>query len=151
MHRAIHTATLVLALAAQAGNGGCEVHVLPQACDVKFRGIQVDQGYVTDVVTPVCDEPPQRHLLHAWIEYRRVGEYARLGRQRDGVTDDLPDREGKTKVTLTVRDCVEGWYRSAAHVEGVGPVSSEYPQGLRFDAVFHGASEYLSVADCEEG
>lgn len=139
-----------LLVAHAAAPGGCEAaNDLVAQCDVLYRGIKVEHGTVTDVVHPVCDRRPEWHVLHAWIEYKRIGEYSRLS-QRDAVTRDIPDQSGFS-VPVSVPDCVEGWYRTAAHVEGAGPASEQYPKGIPFDRTLYSAHTYLTVDDCQEG
>ncbi len=136
-----------MVLASQAGDAACDV--TPKACDVWFDDLHVVNGSVTDTVHPYCADPPQWHVLHAWIEYKRIGEFAQYGR-RQVVTEDIPDDEG-FDVTVTVGDCVEGWYRTAARAEGVGPVEQYSQHGVPFDVTLYSPHTYLTAEDCRGG
>ncbi len=47
-----------------------------KACELTFAGITVKAGKAWDTVTATCDAEhrPQRHLLQAWIEYKRFDD-----------------------------------------------------------------------------
>lgn len=85
---------LALVLATQAGDSSCAP--VPKACQIDTRGIRVEQGLVTDVITAICDPQPRTHRLDGWMEYRTEpgGTWRRVGVKE---TDHRrPDAEGLT-------------------------------------------------------
>lgn len=109
-------AAAAVVLASQAGDASC--NVTPWACREDTRGIRVEQGVVTDVITVTCDEPrPRTHTLDAWIEYssdsdekwRRAGEVE--------TTSAIPDADG-LPLHIEAWECVSGQYRAAWRVNG---------------------------------
>jgi hypothetical protein len=127
MHRAIHATALVLVLAAQTASGGCEDTGTPgYDCHVSERGLQVENGYVTDVVRNWCEVglAPQRQTFITWIETRRNPDDRWLVSGRSSPSDDVPDSDGVTHVLRDGRcqhDIEYGmaWHASGADHNGV--------------------------------
>jgi hypothetical protein len=74
MRKALHATALVLVLAAQATSGGCQdTGTLGYSCHVETRGLEIENGYVTDVVRNWCEPglEPKRQMFSVWIETRR--------------------------------------------------------------------------------
>lgn len=133
-------AALAVVLAMQAGDSSCEPST--KACQIDTRGIRVEDGVVTDVITATCNPPPRTHRLDGWIEYRAdVGEPWRiLGRKRTERV--VPDAEGFPMRVQGGR-CVPGVYRTAWQATGVGP-NDERPFNFSDGDVFS------TTLDCEE-
>ena len=83
--------TLTALLAAQPS--GCAPSATPKACDVAFAGLTVQAGKVWDTVTATCDagHRPLRHMLQAWIEYKRFDDFVSY----DRAATTWPDRGGQ--------------------------------------------------------
>lgn len=99
MHRAVHVTALLLVLAAQTASGGCQDTGAPgYSCHVSTRGLQVENGRVTDVVTNWCEAGlgPQRQTFITWIETRRHRADDWLVASRSGVSDGIPGPTGQT-------------------------------------------------------
>ncbi|MGQ0773901.1 MAG: hypothetical protein ACT4NY_05705 [Pseudonocardiales bacterium] len=139
--------TLAVVLVTQSGDSSCTP--LPKACALSFQGIHVQAGEVRDVVTPTCDLPPRQHVLHAWMEYKAIGEYSPLGR-RQVVSRAIPDRTG-FPVPVSAGTCAQGWYRAVVHVDGVGPSTTADPEGLPFDVTETGREKFITAQDCNGG
>lgn len=122
-------AVAVLATTSTTSECGAE---LPKSCTVLFRGLQVENGQVTDVLRPVCDpaHPPQLHKVRAWIEHKPFGgEWKQVG-SRTPVAFTIPDEEG---FPIEVRaTCKEGAYRSGYEVTGRGASLPGNPSGNPF-------------------
>jgi hypothetical protein len=75
-------------------------------------GPTVHVDAVTDTLHVSCSPPPRSHTVVARMDYRRVGDYAPLGRAT--FIDRIPDQRG---YDVPVRvPCVSGWYRATATV-----------------------------------
>lgn len=135
---------VVLAAATTTSECGAE---LEKACTVLFRGLEIENGQVTDVLTPICDVPPQTHKINAWIEYKNIGEWSPLG-PRSVLALTIPDKTGfPIKVTAP---CLEGAYRSGYHVTGRGPALPDNPRGKPFEDQDYGwTMRIYSVGDCK--
>lgn len=114
---------VVVVLATQAGDGGCQA--VPWACDADTRGIRVENAVVTDEVSVTCTDPkPRTHRLDAWIDYRpENGDWRRAGEKK--TTHDRPDP--KTKLTISAWECAPGDYRAAWQVTGIAGDPGETP------------------------
>lgn len=58
-----HLLALAVILAIQAGDTSCQTSATPKACQIDTRGIRVEGGLVTDVITATCDPKPRTHRL----------------------------------------------------------------------------------------
>lgn len=133
-------AALVLAATAPGGCGP----TTSQACEIRFGGIEIAGGLVREVVTPTCALRPQRHLLHAQLEYRAVGEYSPIG--REAVSRTIPDTTG---YPATVSGpCLKGWYRTKVRVSGLGPVDDLNPEPRPFDRMVTGQARSVTAEEC---
>lgn len=117
-------------------------------CGLLFQGIYVRAGEVREVVWPTCNEMPEQHVLHAWMEYKTLNEdYTPLGR-RQAVSRARPDREG-FPVNVSAGICVEGWYRTTVHVQGYGPADPQHPGDIPFDYTETGYQTHISAQECD--
>lgn len=143
-----------LILATQAGDGGCAPTT--KACDLDFAGLSIQDGRVVDTVTAVCDLRPTRHVLQVWIEYKRFDEFDSY--DRTSTTWDIPG-SGKDEqdpadqpVRVSVSSpCLEGTYRTRAHVEGKGPVTDTTPKPIPFEFEDTGWQKHFSARACAGG
>ncbi|MGH4014191.1 MAG: hypothetical protein ACRDSL_09740 [Pseudonocardiaceae bacterium] len=137
-------AAVILATTSTTSECGAE---LEKACTVLFRGLEIENGRVTDVLTPVCDPKPQIHKIQAWIEYKNIGEWSPLGR-RSPLAFTIPDKTGfPIKVTAP---CLEGAYRSGYEVTGRGAALPDNPSGIPFkDKDYGWTTRIFSVGDCK--
>lgn len=135
---------LAVILATQTGDGGCQTSATLKACQIDTRGVRVENGLVTDVITVICDPTPRTHRLDGWIEYRPdVGDQWRLlGSKRTDHT--RPDAQG-FGMRVEARRCTPGDYRTAWQATGIGPGLDERPFDYR-DGDF-----WATTLDCEEG
>ena len=143
MHRGTRsTLAALLVLASQAGDSGCEPTV--KACEIDTRGIRVEHGLVTDVITATCDPQPLTHRLDGWLEYRPApgDDWLRAGARRTSHT--RPDAEGFA-MPVNAGRCVPGQYRAAWQATGTGP----HPGELPFN--YTGGDVWGTTLDCEEG
>lgn len=91
----------------QAGDSSCSP--TPKACWIDTRGIRVEQGLVTDVITATCDPKPRTHRLDGWIEYRpKLGETWRIAGPKR-VDHERPDAEG-FQMRVDGGRCIPGDY-----------------------------------------
>lgn len=142
-------ATLAVTLATQPN--GCST--TPKACDVNFAGVTVKAGKVWDTVTAVCDRRPLQHVLQVWTEYKPFDTWDAYDRTATTWTipgsGTNPDDPGDRPVQLTVSSpCLEGNYRTRAHVKGRGPATPEAPAGIPFEFEDTGRQKFVSAADC---
>ena len=100
----------------------CRPDGVTKACDVLYEDLVVRDGLVVGTARPVCDPPPQAHLLRVVLEVS-VGEtWIDFGRA--AVVDGIPDATG---FPVEVRaECREAVYRIRVHVEGAGPTGSPF-------------------------
>lgn len=115
-------AGVVLVAAPLVTASTCRPDGVARACDVLYEDLAVRNGLVVGTVRPVCDPPPQAHLLRAVLEVA-VGEtWIDFGRA--AVVDGIPDAAG---FDVEVRaECREAVYRMRVHVEGAGPTGSPF-------------------------
>ena len=112
----------VVALCPLLGGASCEGRSVANACDVLHGDVVVRNGEVVGTVRPVCDPPPQSHLLKAVIEVAVGDTWIEFGRA--AVVAGIPDATG---FDVEVRaECREGVYRVKVHVEGAGPTGSPF-------------------------
>lgn len=90
MRRTMLAALVVLA--SNAGDQSCEA-AGGYDCHVETRGLEVEAGRVTDVVTNSCaaGREPRSQTFLAWIETRRNSSDKWLVASRSGVSYGLPD------------------------------------------------------------
>lgn len=133
---------VAVVLASQAGDSSCQT--TPKACQIDTRGIRVEQGIVTDVLTAICDPMPRTHRLDGWIEYRAVpgDQWRVVGSKRTDHT--RPDAEG-FQMPLSAGRCIPGDYRAAWQATGIGPDPGERPFNYTDGDV------WATPLDCEEG
>ncbi len=138
--RALHT-TLTVAVVLASGAGSCQA--APKACQIDTRGIRVESGVVTDVITATCDPKPRTHRLDGWIEYHPTpGEPWRVaGSKRTDFT--RPDLEG-FRMWLDAGRCIPGDYRTAWQATGIGPDPAERPFN------YTDGDYWATTLDCEE-
>jgi hypothetical protein len=136
--RATILAAMVVALTGAGTLTGCTESGTVKLCDVTYAGLSVNKGRVVDTVRPVCDKPPQSHILKAVIEFQVGGEWIERGRAV--VVDTIPDNTG-FPVQVSA-ECREGVYRTHVHVEGLGPDGKSYT----FDDT--GREKSLTLVDC---
>lgn len=93
---------------------------LSKACSVALRGLQVENGLVTDVVTPTCDNDrlPLSHVIEVYLDYRGPGDEFMPLNPRHIVKPGVPDEKGFDIVVTG--ECVKGYYRTHYHVSGKG-------------------------------
>lgn len=143
---AVRAIAVAVVLASQVGDASCDV-TPPRACGIWFDGPEVHDGTISEAFTTFCSKPARWHVLHAWVEYRRVGEFSRLP-GRDALTRTVPDATGFT-VTVTATECLEGWYRTAVRTEGQLYPDPEIPHPQEFDTTLYGDERYVSLEDCQ--
>lgn len=116
MVKPLHYATLLLVLAAQTGDASC--NVTPKSCSVDTRGVQVEHGHVTDILTATCDQKPLTHRLEGWLIYRADPDqkYRRVGDPE--VIRDRPDQWG-VHLFLDAGPCVPGDYKAKWQANGL--------------------------------
>jgi hypothetical protein len=117
--------------------GGCAAVT---ACHASYTatGPSVRAGEVVDELRVWCSPPPATHTLTARMLYRRVGDYAPLGRAV--FTDRIPDTNGFT-VSVHV-PCVSGWYRASASVTATDT------SGHTSTVTLQGVERSITAADC---
>ncbi|MGH3908268.1 MAG: hypothetical protein ACRDTE_29410 [Pseudonocardiaceae bacterium] len=122
---------------------------LPKSCTVLFRGLEVENGQVTDVVRPVCDNNnrPLSDVIEVYLDYRRISDdFTPLGR-RHKVVSQIPDADGFD--IIVSGPCLEGYYRTHYYVSGRGAPLDGGPGGsLPFEYEDTGWSKYFELADC---
>jgi hypothetical protein len=120
---------LVTTTASQCGDDPA----LAKACTVLFRGLEVENGQVTDVLRRVCDSQHRSlvHKIQAWIERKSFdGDWKPVSR-RTPLALTIPDSAGfDIRVSA---ECVEGSYRSGYEAIGRGEVLPGNPSGVPFD------------------
>src|ERR1051326_8109520 len=144
MYRGSHAVLAsLLILASQVGDASCG-DTTTKACWIDTRGVRVERGLVTDVITATCDPRPRTHRLDGWLEYRTgPGEQGRrAGDKETGFT--RPDAEGFS-MRVESRQCVPGQYRAAWQATGTGPDQIGRAH-VRTPATFWGTE-----VDCREG
>jgi len=135
---------LAVVLAVNTGDSSCQTATTAKACQIDTRGIRVENGLVTDVITVTCDPIPRTHRLDGWVEYRETSDekWQMVGVKRTDHT--RPDAEG-FQMPVNGGHCVPGDYRTAWQATGIGPDPAERPFDYR-DGDF-----WATTVDCEEG
>lgn len=97
MVKPLHYLTLALVLAAQTGDASCQDTGAPgYSCHVLERGLQLQNGRVTDVIRNWCDVGlwPQSQTFIAWIQSRRNPDDRWLTSGRSSPSSTVPDQDG---------------------------------------------------------
>lgn len=121
----------------------------PKACSVSLRGLQVENGMVTDIVTPTCkkDKLPLRHVIEVYLDYRGPGDEFTPLSPKHIVKPGIPDEKG-FDINVT-GECVKGYYRTHYHVSGKGPPLDDGPGGsIPFEYEDTGWPTFFDVEDC---
>lgn len=132
---------LVVVLAANTTDTSCQPTA--KACEVDTRGIRVEHGEVTDVITVICDPQPRTHRLDGWLEFRTEPgvKWQVAGVKRTSRTP--PDAEGFA-LAVSAGHCIPGDYRTAWQATGIGPD----PMGRAFN--YSDGDAWGTPVDCEE-
>ncbi|HEU0090083.1 MAG TPA: hypothetical protein VFQ77_20930 [Pseudonocardiaceae bacterium] len=111
------------------------------ACGVSLRGLTIEKGLVTDVLTVTCNPRPQEHLLQYWLDYKGPGdEYSR--RTPRALSEyRIPGPKGFSRTVSA--PCVKGYYRTHYTATGTGP------DGIPFDFEDTGWPKFFDVDDCD--
>lgn len=118
MGKPVHYLAVVLVLAMQAGDSSCAPAV--KDCQIDTRGIRVEVGLVTDVLTATCDVRPRSHRLDGWLEYRSPDGDTWVRRGEVFTSHTRPGPEG-SQLRVNGGLCVPGDWRAAWQATGIGP------------------------------
>lgn len=129
------TATLpvVLVLAVQAGDGGCQDAGTPgYSCHVVERGLRVEHGHVTDELRNWCEVGlgPLSQTFVAWIQARRNPGDRWLVSGRSSPSDLVPDLDGVTHDLDAGRCQTDIEYSAAWRARGVDRNGAPFDTGI---------------------